>query len=925
MTTVQLKLKALVERLIEHETGLTAENDEENFNIARKYTLNKFKTHKFGRTNQFDVISRLEGLEEKFRILNAEPLANALESRIDELKSLTDIRGANNFVPETLQLLLELSDEPLKKTRLSDFDKLKRSPPPKELTWADIIAEEPLEGDIWQDVDFAAESSDAWSGDEMVLPIRERLRRAGKDVKNTSTAKRRKRRRAFDDHSSDEEEKYRVMGVDGLVVEGDKEGLESLKSAQYWERKVEATEKGVDVALGAPTNLDDVWIVSELQALREVIFMLLGHPCALLRKGHEGDKSIVWIDPMVFGKRFVLRHTSLGGFESVLGWFAAKGTSLNRIRAFTQATEESPERQSFIASVEDKLAELDKKLIAIEAKYVGKGAAETVSLIALQSQLEPLVSPFDTLCRIIQSLNNSSHLEQLYLSACALQSTGNIPSYTFIATIFFSCLRTYLRPIRQWMEAGVMPPTDDFLVSQTVPDDTLELGTFWHSQFQLRRTSHGSLSAPCFVHPVAQRILTTGKSVIFLKHLIGSSSLPEAAVGVNDHTEITFSDVCVPGADLAPFSSLFLAAFNRWIGARHHSISARLRRHLFDSCGLWRSLDALDLVFFARNGYVFETLAQGIFEKLDRKAATWSDRFLLTEQIQSVFSSTPEVDSHRLRMGVKTRDLFARRADTAGRKNVDTLSNIEVDYRLPWPVVNILRPSTTFPTYRRVFTFLLQLRRARYLLERIRRNVNAEKTFLALKQRFLWFSATVVMYVTDLVLRPLTERLRRDMANADDIDAMVAVHDSFVTKVGEWCLLGPKLKPIHDAIISVLNLAVTFVRMHDSTFRTETADPPSPRRRRRAADEDVESSDDDAPPPPSPGSSAARSVVLEDGEGEDDGEDRLGKMLEEMVGLTTFVKEGLRGVARAGVMPHLEMLAEALEGYGAGNVAGVAA
>jgi gamma-tubulin complex component 5 len=193
-------------------------------------------------------------LEEKFRIFNAEPLADALQSRITELKSLTDIRGANNFVPETLHLLLELSDEPLKKTRLSDLDKLVPPSPPKELTWADIVAEEPLEGEIWDDVDFGAESSDAWSGDEMaVLPIRERLRRAGEEAKSSSDPKRRKRRRAGED-SSDDEEKYRVMGVDGLVVEGDNEGLDTLKSAQYWERKVEGTEQEVDVALGAATN-----------------------------------------------------------------------------------------------------------------------------------------------------------------------------------------------------------------------------------------------------------------------------------------------------------------------------------------------------------------------------------------------------------------------------------------------------------------------------------------------------------------------------------------------------------------------------------------------------------------------------------------------------------------------------------------------
>jgi len=168
------------------------------------------------------------------------------------LKELTDISGPNNFTPETLHLLLELSKEPLKYTHLEDLDLLQPPSPPKELTWEDIIADDPLEGEIWKDVDFGAESSDAWSGDEIaVLPIRERLRRAGEEAKNNK-AKRRKRRRG--DETSDEEEKYRVTGVEGFIVDGDHNGLETLKDAQYWERKTGAIDKEVDVALGGATK-----------------------------------------------------------------------------------------------------------------------------------------------------------------------------------------------------------------------------------------------------------------------------------------------------------------------------------------------------------------------------------------------------------------------------------------------------------------------------------------------------------------------------------------------------------------------------------------------------------------------------------------------------------------------------------------------
>ena len=101
-----------------------------------------------------------------------------------------------------------------------------------------------------------------------------------------------------------------------------------------------------------------------------------------------------------------------------------------------------------------------------------------------------------------------------------------------------------------------------------------------------------------------------------------------------------------------------------------------------------------------------------------------------------------------------------------------------------------------------------------------------------------------------------------------------------------------------------------------------------PQRRRRRSDDssDDEGEEDDGPG--SPSSTGATTVWGDDEvpiEGRDDEseeqryERRLAGMLEELQGLVGFVRDGLRGVARAGVMPHLEMLAEALEGYAGGG------
>ncbi|KAI5780906.1 Spc98 family-domain-containing protein [Geopyxis carbonaria] len=954
MTATQLKIKELLGQLITRETGLTDKNDPQNFAIARDYALKKFKTHTFHRTNQFDVISRLRGLEEKFRILNREDLADALQVRIDQLPVL-----GSDQLPEILHVILELSDEPLKKALVSDLDKLVKPPPPPELTWGDIIADEPLDGDIWTDVDFGAESSDAWSDDggrEMREPV-EKLWEG--DAAETMRSKRRKKRKEGGLEDEDEE-RYRVVGVEGFTMESDREGLETMKAAQYWERKVEAVSEQVDVSLSFGP-LEDLWVISELQALREVIMMIFGYYCELFENGKGDDENVVWVDSERVEKRFALRHASHEGFVALLEWFAARGTSLNRIRKFTKAKEDLPERQAFMAAVEEKLVALDREVIAIEEQYVGTGNVHggllvhevlivtgpsvSVSLLSLQTKLEPLLRPFTTLSKIIENektagFTHSSHLEQLYQAACDLQSTGDMPSFHFTATIFFSCLQTYLRPIRLWMESGLLPPpSTDFLVVQNQSDAEVELGSLWQSQFSLRRSPSGALDAPSFVHPVAGRILTTGKSVVFLKRLQPSTA-SEFSDTLTSSDELSFTDVCTPGASLAPFSSLFLVAFNTWISARHHSVSSRLRTHLFTACGLWHSLDALDTLYFGANGALAAALAQGLFDRLDRRTANWADRFVLTELAQGVFAGTPSVDAARIRLALDPAAAGAHRASRTARA-IPLLSAITLHYRLPWPIQNILTPRTSLPLYQKISTFLLQLRRARYLLTHLAllRGAQQPATYHTLRHRLLWFTSVLTTYVTTLVLRPQTAALRTAMREAADLDEMARLHARFIERARDQCLLGARLAPIHAAVVQALDLASRFAYAQAEPYngsssgggggdggRRGAALPflPTPKHLRRRRRGSESSADEELPSP-----SAASSTAFGDDEGEEEGdseeegmgdeerrERELAKMLGELGGLVGFVRDGLRGVARAGVMPHLEMLAEGLEGYG---------
>jgi gamma-tubulin complex component 5 len=353
------------------------------------------------------------------------------------------------------------------------------------------------------------------------------------------------------------------------------------------------------------------------------------------------------------------------------------------------------------------------------------------------------------------------------------------------------------------MENGVLL-SDNFFVAKTESYEEIERGTLWHSQYHLRRDSSGNLTAPRFVHHAVNRIFITGKSVVFLKRLLQasqSSEFDDYPLSLTHEDEINFNDVLSGGSDsLAPFSDLFAETFNRWIAGRHHSISSRLRDVLFRDCGLWKSLDAIETIYLAKNGFLFESLAQAIFEKVDRGTQTWNDRFLLTELVQGVFSGFPSIQAQRLRMGVtgegakKTGKAYIKEA----RRTVIFLEGVEIDYKLPWPVLNILIPSS-FTTYKRIFTLLLQLRRSKYLLERLNllrcddRSTASGMLYLVVKQRLLWFLNIIFTYLTDLVLRPQTEAMRTAMEKAVDVDGMVSVHNRYVDKIREMCLLGQKV------------------------------------------------------------------------------------------------------------------------------------
>ncbi|KAG9234971.1 Spc98 family-domain-containing protein [Amylocarpus encephaloides] len=781
------RLGALTDELVTLLTGTSTKTERAKFNTHRESALRALRYSNYSRTNQFDVTARLEGLEEKFRIYNEDPLADALGERVEKVSKLQ-----TKWAPEILHLFLELSDRPLVNSKAEELDFLKETEtdtgPP--LRWKDLVAEDPLLRDkhVWRNVDFGAESSDEDDYDETQSELSE--------TTETTT------QLSLEENSGRRPE-------DNLIDFSNPKALSELREAQFWLKDPKVGEEKLYTVKKS---------ITELQVIREILFMLSGYPTSLFEvKGPEETN----ITP---SKSYFLKHASAEAFYGQLQCLADYGSALKYLETWANRPQTIPLLQAFQNSITHRSSDFKGHMSKIQSRYIHPETDIVVSLLQVQDELElelRLLSKLSTITRLVDAepyAHAFRYLEILYDETCTSQMADDEQAYELIGTIFFECFQVYLRPIRLWMEEGELGTTDKiFFLSRSSGD--LDRASIWQSRFKLRQTQNGILHAPSFLRTAAGKIFTTGKSVVVLKQLNKFQSMRSSESSYEP--VLQFSTVCETGPlQLAPFSELFDVAFSLWIQSKHHAASTTLRKILFDSYGLRTSLEALSNVYFMADGAHGASFTNPLFDKLDTLDTSWSDRFTLTELLQSSFGVLPSVNKDRLSttvlpLGLKNQDI------SQYRRTVKVLSIIRLNYHLSWPIQIILTVDT-LSSYQRIFTFLFQIRRSAHILARQRLLVdrlystsrsNERSLYYSLRTQLQWFVQSLYYYLTFLVIEPASSKMRQAIEDAIDIDTMIEVHSTYIKSTCEKALLGIKLELIHKTILKILDLAI---RLEDS-------------------------------------------------------------------------------------------------------------
>ena len=753
--------------------------DQSTFRELKRTALKGLSSPHSTRTNQFEVGARLAGLEEKFRILNNDQLADALRLRLDELSACS-----NRWTPEILALFVNLADRPAEKSSLEDLERLRPEPLPATLTWSEILADDPLDNTdgLWNDIDYTAGDS----GDEEYI-------HSGRTPSLELTP----------DSSIESDDS--PLDVEGLTIPNEPVRLDDILKARFW--------KEDEFQSCQPSKR----LVNEEQVFREVLFMLHGLPTSIFVQIEDGS--------YLFSKKFHVDHISEGSLSHLLSEFAVLGNNLAVIRSWLNRVETVSLQQTFQTAIASRLRDFSRILSTIEASILDHHTAAMTSLLELSSSVSRESRYVQQLGEIIEKLVAPEQmqgpfdmLEMIYERTCANQSCGDAEGYRYMGELFFEGFRTYLKSVQRWMESGDLDEPDEVLFVKK-KEYAVPLGSLWTEQYTVLEIDTGDLYAPKFLHLAAKKILNTGKSVNFLKAL-GQRAYEDITTPMDDYG-LTFEVVSggEPLATLTTFSELFELALNQWISRRYHSSSSILRQQLESQCHLQDTLDVLEYVFFHRDGARSSNFVSAISDRIDRDEGVWNDNFILTEMMREALGPLLGAASRRLTV----RSSSDQSEQYSKGRSVRILGSLQVCYSFPWSLANVIRQESLV-TYQRIFVILLQAQRARHALaqQQLERTtlpaIHCQNGELALarslRHRLLWFINCILTYLTGRVLAVSTTEMRGELAKAEDMDKMIIVHSDYMLRLEEQCLLSERHKSIHQALLSLFDLGISFADAH---------------------------------------------------------------------------------------------------------------
>ncbi|KAH9938094.1 Spc98 family-domain-containing protein [Fomitopsis serialis] len=434
-------------------------------------------------------------------------------------------------------------------------------------------------------------------------------------------------------------------------------------------------------------------------------------------------------------------------------------------------------------------------------------------------------------------------LDSLLVTVQEHVSMGDYVSADALMQVFSESAEPMWSMVGRWMKDGM--PVREITSHQNsrlsdldeeffVEDNELPLldPDFWTDGFVLREEGGEGEGArrtavPVFLSSVAKGVLDAGKAVGLLRVLDIAVLLDRNAPGSWMAKWPTFSASLGEarharnGEDTSPLASRLLFTSTEELSqALHdavwpHSSLAQetLQRVLVEECDLMLHLSAIENVCLMRRGDAMSHFIDILFTKMDSRQA-WNDFHFLN----TAFHDVAEAGTHRWIETSLVRFSHRGSKDKSVTRTVRAFEGFSLEYAVPFPLTYVFGPKA-MQTYSSIFTFVLQIRRAKSVLERIlvrggigstSRLASEMKVFYAMRSKLSWFVNTLLNFVATNVLHAEVLSFHKDFRQTKSLNDMIRLHDEHLAKVESRCLLQRDTAALQRAIISILDMSIHF-------------------------------------------------------------------------------------------------------------------
>ncbi|KAA1466546.1 hypothetical protein DENSPDRAFT_925940 [Dentipellis sp. KUC8613] len=342
---------------------------------------------------------------------------------------------------------------------------------------------------------------------------------------------------------------------------------------------------------------------------------------------------------------------------------------------------------------------------------------------------------------------------------------------------------------------------------------------FWTEGYVLRDDAteqlHGSNSVPMFLVHVAVSVLGAGKSIGLLRALGIPMTLSDELASGWAHQWPSFATLAEDTSRDGRPHTFSVEDLSRVVydGLQPYCQAAQsqLTKVIVEDCDLWEHLTVIEDVYLMRRGDVMSRLADAIFAKMD-SGQTWSDFHFLNSAFRDITAGTHiSADASLIRLS------YRGGRDKAASRSVRAFEGLSVEYAAPFPLTYVFGPRTT-QIYSSIFVFLLQVRRAKSVLERIlvrgaakgAHTGNDLKILYAMRSRLSWFVNVLLDFIATYVIHEELTKFHDALKGAKSLDEVIQLHQDHLDKLEKRCFLHPNSASIRRAIHSVLDIALHF-------------------------------------------------------------------------------------------------------------------